>query len=275
MSITQSLRVNNLLARQDGVSCQGKLEAQPYTVTEIQPLHKGTVLPALRRARLQGQLIDNLMQGQLAARVVYSLLLLGLTSGNFSLDFYALCYVCKVQRSRRSSLRKILTRSEKLRILRRPLRCRIETSTAGPGEPPVVMRELRPGDLKKKGKRQPAYDLALLFMNQTAQIPERWGKILGRRPRSREGYQFDREKIEPTLAVLLPMTGLLLKPEKVAAWAGPQISMVHEKLQELMQRYQISEEHQDRLRRLLAGTQKAKNGHALAFAGFALLHLAT
>lgn len=265
-----------------GVPKARKLEPRIYTIVQI-PL-KTRVVPVFRlfqKQRYAKRLVERVRREEVSARVLYSLLALALVSTSLSLDFYGICYVCSLKRSKRTTLkRNILNRCEQRGLLKRKVRCTMETYHVhrDPSEAPTLEREYReykPEEAKriKKRREHPGRDLAVLFEDSRALIPESWKIHFKLTMKRRDGYQFERQRIVPTMTALLTLGGTCLQCRAVSEWAQSSIERICERLRHVMSAYRVEAKYMARLERLAAAATRPDSSHAAALVGFALCDL--
>jgi hypothetical protein len=252
------------------------LQPEQYTIPDV-PVRKRfvQVLGLLRSDRRQQQFAEILEREELRTRVLYALLSLRLISEKLSLDFCGICYVCGVRRAKRSTLKKrVLDQAERHRVLKRLKDCSLVTYE-GTAEAPTVPREYRPEELERirqKRRRPVPSDLAVLFEECRALIPERWKKDLRLTLKPRDAYQFPLDSW-PTIMVMMTIARTCLSPSSLLTWAHPQIQDIHNQIHNLLMSYGLLTRYGARIKKLKELAKQPNSDHELAFAGFALCEM--
>jgi len=83
--------------------------------------------------------------------------------------------------------------------------------------------------------------------------------------------QFETSSVVFGLILCISIARLLLKQETAATWAGPHVRRLHERLQEMIRRYELKGEFKAELGTIETSLTEQSDSHEFAFAGFALL----
>lgn len=226
------------------VRSRGRLKREYYTIT---PTFKESVErilrvtnPVQRRLRLSGWLETQ----EASTKVLYSLLLLGLTSERLSLDKYAVFYICEIPRSGRSTIVKsVLEYHRRLGYLTKG-KGTITSSYMKKVElkncPTVVEREYRPDEKVTKSA-----DLAVLYEDDRMNIPGAWKfEYIEGRAFKRDTYRFAEHLTIPTMTVANASLSMTKDHDVFLKWAMPVRELIEERLQQMARCYSLDRDYQ-------------------------------
>jgi hypothetical protein len=223
----------------------GGSEHAYYTITPRVKERAERILRATNSTQRTVRLSRWLESQKLSTQVIYSLLMLGLTSRRLSLDKYAAFYVCEIARSERETIVKtVLERHRHLKYLLKNKGLIKSSYNKKVHEsedcPPLVVREYRPRERVTK----PA-DLAGAYEDKLCEIPGAWkNKYIEGRAFERDTYQFTPHLTMPTICVANILSTLAKDRNVLLEWGKPIRERTEEQLQKIARCYGLDRNYQ-------------------------------